>query len=75
MLVDGAEDRLANLTTGEMAELFDLLELVLVRVDAHRFEGTAYIPVPPDGGEIWKEGPQRPRADVPALPFTLTVVF
>lgn len=58
MLVDGAEDRLANLTTSEMAELFDLLELDLVRVDAHRFEGTASIPVPPDGGEIWKEGPQ-----------------
>jgi hypothetical protein len=59
MLVDGSQDRLTNLTTGGMADLFDLLELDLVRVDAYRFEGTGSIPIRADGGEIWVEPPAR----------------
>jgi len=61
----GAEERLANPTTRGKAELFDLLELDLVRVDAYKFEGTASIPIPADGGEIWPKVPLRPAPHPP----------
>ena len=55
-----ARERMANPTDELMAELFDLLEIDMVRVDDARFEGTGSIPLPEDGGEVWIEGPQRP---------------
>jgi hypothetical protein len=58
-LVDTARLRMTNPTTETMVEVFDLLELGLVRVGDHRFEGTGNIPIPADGGEVWDEGPQR----------------
>jgi len=35
-----------------MAEVFDLLQIDLVRVAGDRFEGTGSIPIPEDGGDI-----------------------
>ncbi len=65
VLAEKAKAKLSNLTTEEMAEFFDLIELDLERVGDHRFEGTASIPIPPEGGEVWAEGPRdlspRPR--------------
>lgn len=50
-----------------MAELFDLIELDLERVGDHRFEGTASIPIPPDGGEVWGEVPRRVHLHTPVV--------
>jgi hypothetical protein len=55
-LVSTATRRLAN-PSEELAELVDLVELDLVRVGDHRYEGTASIPLLP--GEVCAEGPQR----------------
>ena len=57
-LAQRASRKSDTLTMEEKVELFDLLKLDLVRVGAEKLEGTASIPVPADGGEIWVEGPQ-----------------
>ena len=57
-LAERAEAKLDSLTEPETAELFDLLQLDVERIGAHKFEGTASIPIPPDGGEVWTEEPQ-----------------
>ena len=51
--------KLSNLTTEEMAEFFDLIGLDLERVGDRKFQGTASIPIPPDGGEAWGGDGQR----------------
>ena len=58
-LAEKAKAKLSDLTTREMAELFDLIELDLERVSDHKFVGTASIPIPENGGEVWEEEPQR----------------
>lgn len=63
-----AQSRLDKVTPELMAEIFDLLDIQLHRVDENRFEGTGTIPIPDDGdllrvgssGEVWKEGPRHP---------------
>ena len=57
--VDTAQERMASPTVELMAQVFDLLDIDLVRIANHQFEGTGSIPIPEDGGEVWKEGPQR----------------
>jgi len=57
--VDTAQERMASPTVELMAQVFDLLDIDLVGIANHQFEGTGSIPIPEDGGEVWKEGPQR----------------
>ena len=37
-----------------MPQVFDLLDIDLVRIANHQFEGTGPIPSPEDEGEVWK---------------------
>jgi hypothetical protein len=57
-----AEARLATPTTTLMAEVFDLLEVDLIRTEGRTFEGVARIPLPDteNGGEVWEEAPPGP---------------
>ncbi len=64
-LADVAQQKLDNLTTEELADVVDLFRLDLVRVGDHKYVGTASIPIPENGGEVWTEVPRdlspRPR--------------
>ena len=42
-----------------MAEIYDSLELDLVRIASNRFEGTGSIPLAENEGDVWLKGPQR----------------
>jgi hypothetical protein len=74
-----AADRLADPTTELMAEVFDLLQVDLIRVKGRTFEGVARIPLPdPDsGGEVWEGAPQDPLSNLPwsgmRVPFPISV--
>ena len=74
-LAERAEAKLDSLTEPETAELFDLLQLDVERIGAHKFEGTASIPIPPDGGEVWTEEPQPlyPILNGSEFPLEVTV--
>jgi DNA invertase Pin-like site-specific DNA recombinase len=54
-----AQSRLADPTIELMAEVFDLLQVDLIRVEGRTFEGVARIPIPdPDSrGEVWEGAP------------------
>lgn len=56
-----AKTRLANPTIELMAEVFDLFEVDLIRIEGRTFEGVARIPFPDpeNGGEVWKGALQR----------------
>ena len=56
-----AKARLTNPTVELMAEVFDLLEVDLIRIEGRTFEGVARLPLPdPETvGEVW-EGALRP---------------
>jgi hypothetical protein len=65
-----AEARLADPTVELMAEVFDLLEVDLIRIQGRTFEGVARLPLPDPstGGEVWEGAPPghgllRPRCD------------
>ena len=52
--------RLADPTTEEMTEGFDLIQVDLVRLNGRSFDGVAQLPLPdPDAqGEVWEGGPR-----------------
>ncbi len=54
-----AEARLADPTAELMAEVFDLLQVDLIRVEGRTFEGVARVPIPdPESrGEVWEGAP------------------
>ena len=54
-----AEARLKHPTTALMAEVFDLLEVDLIRIEGRTFEGIARIPLPDmqKSGEVWEGAP------------------
>ncbi len=63
-----AKARLTNPTVELMADVFDLLQVDLIRVEGRSFEGVARLPLPDPQteGEVWVEallprGPRRPR--------------
>jgi site-specific DNA recombinase len=65
-----AADRLADPTVELMAEVFDLLQVDLIRVEGRTFEGVARLPLPDPntGSEVWEGVPPghgllRPRCD------------
>jgi site-specific DNA recombinase len=59
VIADQMKAKLDNLDEKEYAELVDTLQLDLVRVGSTEFVGSASIPVPVEGGEIWTEGPRH----------------
>ena len=52
-----AHNRLQDATPEQMAQLYDLLDLDLIRTGARRFEGTGSIPIH-EAGDIWENAPQ-----------------
>jgi hypothetical protein len=74
-----AEARLADPTVELMAEVFDLLEVDLIRIEGRTFEGVARLPLPdPDAdSEVWKGVPQDPLSNLPwsemRIPFPISV--
>jgi hypothetical protein len=50
-----------------MAEVFDLLQVDLIRVEGRTFEGVARIPIPdPDSmGEVWEGALRDPLSNLP----------
>ena len=70
---------LADPTTELMAEVFNLLQVDLIRVEGRTFEGVARIPIPdPDSGaEVWEGALQDPLSNLPwsamRVPFPISV--
>ena len=56
--------KLDDLDDHDYAQLADILQLDLERVDSHKFVGSASIPLPFDG-EIGAEGPRQPGLRLP----------
>ena len=60
-LAVSAQERLANPTPEMMTEVFDLLDLDLIRVEGGLYEGVGRLPLPPgndaDEGEVWAKEP------------------
>lgn len=72
-LADNARTRMTDPSLELMSEVYDLLDIDLVRVTAERFEGTGTIPIPEDGGEVWEKGPQRLYSNLTAVRFRFAV--